>query len=261
MAKAFPGVEILATAIDNVKHNDYHKVWRGKIPYILISLTLVWLTALAFFRNVDRDKVTTIFSGSQIGLLVLSYLAINFTHTYLDFTGPITWAIMYFSVAKIYALANARAMQRLLAHDVESGKKGTAILLMPIVIESALPLSEAMLKKLQHKIERTLKNSASVEVLKGTQSGIWGLFSDIITVSWAMPHDNEDEATKSQTAANALGEQLKSLLDDVGLPDDASARYIVHNSVLNTDKPIASQWRILFAQAIIKLEMLKSEKT
>ncbi|MDD2832389.1 MAG: CHASE2 domain-containing protein [Methylotenera sp.] len=261
MAKAFPGVEILATAIDNVKHNDYLKVWRGKIPYILISLTLVWLTALAFFRNVDRDKVTTIFSGSQIGLLVLSYLAINFTHTYLDFTGPITWAIMYFSVAKIYALANARAMQRLLAHDVESGKKGTAILLMPIVIESALPLSEAMLKKLQHKIERTLKNSASVEVLKGTQSGIWGLFADIITVSWAMPHDNEAEATKSQTAANALGEQLKSLLDDVGLPDDASARYIVHNSVLNTDKPIASQWRILFAQAIIKLEMLKSEKT
>ncbi|MDP3679024.1 MAG: CHASE2 domain-containing protein, partial [Methylotenera sp.] len=61
MAKAFPGVEILATAIDNVKHNDYLKVWRGRIPYILISLTLVWLTALAFFRNVDRDKVNTIF--------------------------------------------------------------------------------------------------------------------------------------------------------------------------------------------------------
>jgi CHASE2 domain-containing sensor protein len=81
MAKAHPGVEILATAIDNVKHDDYLKVWRGKTPYIFMSLSLIWLTALAFFRNVDRDKVTTIFSSSQIILITLSYLAIKFTNT------------------------------------------------------------------------------------------------------------------------------------------------------------------------------------
>jgi CHASE2 domain-containing sensor protein len=259
MAKAFPGVEILATAIDNVKHNDYLKVWRGRIPYILISLTLVWLTALAFFRNVDRDKVTAIFSSSQIGLLVLSYLAINFTNTYLDFTGPIAWAIMYFSVAKIYALANARAMQRLLANDVESGKKGAAILLMPIVIDSTLPLSDGMLKKLQHKVEQELQQAATVEILKGTQSGIWGLFTDIITISWAYQHDNEAEAEKAQQDATQLGLKLKSLLQNIGMPNDATVRYILHASTLNTEKPMASQWRTLFAQAIIKLEVLERE--
>ncbi|OGV77783.1 MAG: molecular chaperone TorD [Methylotenera sp. RIFCSPLOWO2_02_FULL_45_14] len=261
MAKAFPGVEILATAIDNVKHNDYLKVWRGRIPYILISLTLVWLTALAFFRNVDRDKVNTIFSSSQIGLLVLSYLAINFTNTYLDFTGPIAWAIMYFSVAKTYALANARAMQRLLANDVESGKKGAAILLMPIVINSTLSLSDGMLKKLQHKIEQVLQQAATVEILKGTQSGIWGLFTDIITISWAYPHDNEVEATKTQQDATQLGLKLKPLLQNIGMPNDATVRYVLYVSTLNTEKPMASQWRALFAQAIIKLEMLESEQS
>jgi CHASE2 domain-containing sensor protein len=259
MAKAFPGVEILATAIDNVKHNDYLKVWRGSIPYILISLTLVWLTALAFFRNVDRDKVMTIFSSSQIGLLALSYLAINFTHTYLDFTGPITWAVMYFSVAKIYALANARAMQRLLANDVESGKKGAAILLMPIVIDSTLPLSDSMLKKLQHNIEQALQQTATVEILKGTQSGIWGLFADIITVSWAYPHDNDIEAAKAQQDAVQLGFKLNPLLQNIGLPNTATVRYVLHASTLNTEKPMASQWRALFAQAIIKLDMLERE--
>ena len=110
MAKAHPGVEILATAIDNVRHNDDLKVWRGKVPYILISLMLIWLTALAFYRNLDRDKLTTVFSSSQVTLLALSYTVINLTNTYLDFTGPITWAVMYFSVAKIYALANDRAI-------------------------------------------------------------------------------------------------------------------------------------------------------
>lgn len=255
MAKAHPGVEILATAIDNVKHNDYLKVWRGKTPYILMSLLLIWLTALAFYRNVDRDKVTTVFSGSQIGLLALSYLAINLTNTYLDFTGPITWAIMYFSVAKIYALANDRAMQRILASDVESGKRGAAILLMPMVIESKEVLSDGLLKKLQHKVERHLTQGARVEILKGTQSGIWGLFTDMMVVSWAFPHDNQHEAKKAQQDATQLGAQLNNLLQSIGMPSGTAVRYVQHTGMLNTEKPLASQWRALFAQAMIKLEM------
>jgi adenylate cyclase len=174
MAKEFPGVEILATAIDNVKHVDYLRVWRGKVPYVLMSLILIWLTAFAFYSNVDHDKVTKIFSSSQITLLGLSYITLNFTYTYLDITGPITWAIMYFSVAKIYALANDRAMQRLLANDIESGKKGAAILLMPIVIDSEVPFSDNTLKILRKNITQRCALPATVEILKGTQSGIWG---------------------------------------------------------------------------------------
>lgn len=259
MAKAHPGVEILATAIDNVKHDDYLKVWRGKTPYILVSLALIWLTAMAFFRNVDRDKVTTIFSSSQIILITLSYLAINFTNTYLDLTGPIAWAIMYFSVAKIYALANDRAMQRLLANDVESGKKGAAILLMPIMFETREPLSDSILKKLQHKIEQEIQQQGTVEILKGTQSGIWGLFSDMIIVSWAYRHDDEATATKTEQAAKQLGEQLSRLIQSTGIPANTTARYILHAGALNTEKPMANQWRGLFAQAIIKLDILEGE--
>jgi len=260
MAKAHPGVEILATAIDNVKHNDYLHVWRGKTPYILISLLLIWLTAFAFYRNVDRDKVTTIFSSSQIGLLTLSYLAINFTNTYLDITGPITWAVMYFSVAKIYALANDRAMQRLLANDIESGKKGAAVLLMPIMIENKESFSDGMLKKVQHKIERHLQMPATVEFLKGTQSGIWGLFGDMITVSWAYSKNDAAAAAKVMQDANQLGLQLKTLLQNTGMPDGTAVRYIQHLGTLNADKPMDSQWRGLFAQAIIKLDILERDQ-
>lgn len=260
MAKAHPGVEILATAIDNVRHNDDLKVWRGRIPYVLMSLTLIWLTALAFFRNMDRDKLTTVFSSSQITLLVLSYTAINLTNTYLDFTGPITWAVMYFSVAKIYALANDRAMQRILASDVESGKKGSSILLMPIIIESQFPFTDSMLKKLRHTIELQLQRPATVEFLKGTQSGIWGLFSDMIVASWAYAHDDDDEAAKVQQDASALGAQLSHLLQNSGMPDDVKVRYTQHIGALNTEKPMASQWRGLFAQAVIKLDILEREQ-
>jgi CHASE2 domain-containing sensor protein len=257
MAKAHPGVEILATAIDNVKHNDYLHVWRGKTPYILMSLLLVWLTAFAFYRNVDRDRVTTIFSGSQISLLALSYLAINLSNTYLDFTGPITWAVIYFSVAKIYALANDRAMQRMLANDIDSGRKGASILIMPILIESKETLSDGILKKLQHKIEKQLQTPASVEILKGTQSGIWGLFSDIITVSWAYRHNDDGEVAMVKQDADQLSLQLNTLLQEIGLPIGIGVRYTQHCGTLSADKPMANQWRGLFAQAIIKLDILE----
>jgi adenylate cyclase len=212
----------------------------------------------AFYSNVDHDKVTKIFSSSQITLLGLSYITLNFTYTYLDITGPITWAIMYFSVAKIYALANDRAMQRLLANDIESGKKGAAILLMPIVIDSEVPFSDNTLKILRKNITQRCALPATVEILKGTQSGIWGLFTDMITVSWAYPHDNAIEAEKVNSDATQLGLQLKTILQNTGVPNGTTVRYTHHTGVLNAEKAMDSQWRGLFAQAIIKLDILEN---
>lgn len=269
IAKAHPGVEILATAIDNVKHRDYLKVWRGKTPYILMSLLLVWLTAFAFYQNIDRDKLIKIFGSSQIGLLALSYLVINFTNTYLDITGPITWAILYFSVAKIYALANERAMQRILASDVASGKRGASVLLMPISVESEESLSDNMLKKLQQSFQQHCHQPATVEILKGTQSGIWGLFSDIITVTWAFDSTDATQTSKVKADAEQLGLQGKAIIQSLGMPNNTSVRYvhhaghIGHEDSLNNDpakgqcSELSSQWRGLFAQAILKLDVLE----
>jgi len=263
IAKAHPGVEILATAIDNVKHADYLKVWRGKIPYILMSLVLVWLTATAFYRSVDRDKLITLFSLSQIGLLAISFATINFTNTYLDITGPITWAILYFSIAKIYSFANERAMQRILASNVTSGAHGSAILMMPISLENQESLSDSQLKKIQQAIRATTRHNPNVDILKGSQSGIWGLFSDLITVSWAYQPEDAKASENTQQEANQLASQLKTIAQTLGLPNDGVIRYSQHTGAIHTDNisadQLSSQWRGLFAQAILKLDVLESE--
>lgn len=275
MAKAHPGVEILATAIDNLNQKDYLKVWRGKMPYVLMSLLLIWATAIAMFRNVDRDRVNTLFSSSQIGLLVASYLAMNFTDTYLDFTAPITWAVIYFSVAKIYALANDRVMQRMFTSDVEMGKKGSSILLMPIAIEGDEPLSENKVKKFQRRLQQHCRLNASVQGLKGTQTGIWGLFSDVIIVSWTYHAEDAKELQLVKEDSEQLAAALKTLPHVLGLPISSRLRYALHEGKLNMNPQelveaglkdgtkddlsdighdLASQWRRLFAEALIKLE-------
>jgi adenylate cyclase len=254
MAKIYPGVEILATSIDNIKHGDYLHVWRGAFSYILFSLLMIWLTAAAFFRQADRDKLNKIFSGSQIGLLIFSYVTINITNTYLDLSGPIIWAIGYFSVAKVYALANDLALQRWLAFGVPPGEGKTQALIMPVLVESQEPLGEALLKKMKRKMELCCKTPNNIDILKGSQSGVWGLFGDMIIISWTFAEKQPQYGEEASRDAERLAGQLSSMLIDIGLPASTKVRHIMHQGGLSGELPLASQWRSLFAQAVIRLE-------
>ncbi len=256
MDKQFPGVEILATAIDNVKHGDYLKVWRGKTPYVFLSLLLIWLTTLAFYLKVDRDKFNSIFTGSQIGLLVLSYIAINISNTYLDLTAPILWAVALFGIAKIYALATDRALQRWLAFGVKSDAAEHSVLMMPILVESKEALSDALLKKLKREIELSSKTPNSIEIMHGTQSGIWGLFGDMVVVSWLFASNHDEYAASAKQDAQAISEQLPHIIAKLGLPNTTATRCALHEGTLANQQAIslASQWRRLFAQAVLQLE-------
>jgi adenylate cyclase len=257
MAKTHPGVEILATAIDNVKHNDYLWVWRGTLPYLLISLFMIWATTLAFYINVDRDRFNKVFSTSQIGLLVLSYIGINVTNAYLDFTGPITWAVAYFSIAKVYALATDRALQRWLAYGVKADEGGTHVLIMPILVESSEPLGDSLLKKLKRQLELSSTTPNNIEVIKGVQGGIWGLFTDMAVVSWSYAETRSEYAQQARHDADQLAQKLPGILQDLGLPAETQVRHTQHEGVFAVGHPIASQWRSLFAQAVIKLEHIE----
>lgn len=261
MDKQFPGVEILATALDNSMHQDYLKVWRGKLPYILLSLLLVWITTLAFYFKVDRDRFNGVFTGSQIGLLVLSYLAINLFHTYLDLTAPIFWAVAYFGVAKIYALATDRALQRWLAFGLTSNSHALEVLLMPIAIESRETLGDAVMKRIRREIEQACRTPTQIDILTGTQSGIWGLFGDMVMVSWQYAPETTYREVAHQDAQQ-LAAQLQTLLNHLSLPGQPVVRYAMHQGkIANNASKLAAQWRILFAQAMIQLEMADVSNT
>lgn len=262
MDKQFPGVEILATAIDNAKHGDYLKVWRGKTPYVLLSLLLIWATTLAFYFKVDRDKFNSIFTGGQVGLLAVSYIGINVSNTYLDLTAPILWAVALFGIAKIYALATDRALQRWLAFGVTSDAAESHVLIMPIIIESDEPLSSALLKKLKREIELTSKTPNNIEIMHGTQSGIWGLFADMVVVSWIFADSKAEYGAAANEDAQTIAARLTTFIKSLGLPNETITRYALHEGKLinHASATLASQWRTLFAQAVIKLEHEKNSE-
>lgn len=247
MARIFPGVEILATAIDNLKHNDPLRVWRGATPYVLLALLLVWVTAGAFFRNVERERFDTIFGFSQLGLLAVSYIGLNISNLYLDLTGPVTWAVAYFSIAKIYALATERAMQRELSFSPTNNTADTDVALMLILLETRFPLTDANLKNLAKSLETMTGIPRKVEFLKGTQTGIWGLFGDMLLVTWkTSPAQVEADALKLADALPAIIKRQRFAIE--------ATRHTLLQSQLGHAQDTASQWRTLFAQAIYQLE-------
>ncbi len=246
MAKVYPGVEILATAIDNLKNGDHLRIWRGATPYVLLSLLLVWLTAWAFYRNLERDRFDKLFGFSQIGLLGISYAGLNLANTYIDLTGPVTWAVAYFSVAKIYALATERAQQRQLASMASPDGNGRQVSLMAVLLETRYPLGDAAMKRLARGLENMPGTPRRVETLKGTQTGLWGLFGETLLISWS-----HDFATAQQDAEQVIA-ALPRLLRQSGL--SASIRHHMLQTTLDPARDGAQQWRRLFAQTLQQLE-------
>jgi len=254
MAKTHPGVEILATAIDNLKHGDHLKFWRGATPYVLMSLLVIWLTAGAFYREIERDRFARLFGMSQLLLLAVSYIGVSFADTYIDLSAPVTWAVAYFSIAKIYAMATDRAMQSVLAMEVPSSMAGTQAVVMPVLFETREPLGDTLLKRIRRVVENEAKLPCSVGVLRGTQAGIWGLFGDMLAITWSLPPQDTHDTSAIQKEAQRLIERLPAILLQQGVPARIGFRHVVHAGTLNNSSDAAPQWRILFAQAILRLE-------
>jgi hypothetical protein len=96
--------------------------------------------------------------------------------------------------------------------------------------------------------------------LHGTQSGIWGLFGDMLVVNWMYADSKKEYEASAKQDAQAISTQLPTLIAGIGLPNNTVTRYALHEgklvaqSTTNAQPSLASQWRSLFAQAVIKLE-------
>jgi hypothetical protein len=157
-------------------------------------------------------------------------------------------------VAKIYALATDRALQRGLAFGGKAGVGGAQVLIMPVLVESIEPLDYKLLKKLKRQMELACRRSNNVDFLRGIQTGIWGLFGDMIVVSWTYAGTDAEQTEQAREDAEQLAGQLPALLKRIGLPGDTQVHCAVHEGELTGDS-LGDQWRSLFAQAVLKLEM------
>jgi CHASE2 domain-containing sensor protein len=101
LARIHPGVEILATAIDNFKNGD---ALHERPAWVMIgaALLLIWGMAIALYNQIHIDVFDKVFGVLQAGLVLIAYAVVNLSAWYLDTSAPLSLGVMYFTVARIY---------------------------------------------------------------------------------------------------------------------------------------------------------------
>ena len=249
MSRLHPGVEILATAIDNMKRGDYLRYPEGRALYPLLSFLIVWTVAWAFFRDLRHDMIDSLFGASQFILLAVSYASINFTNTYINLTGPVTVGLAYFTIARFYATATSKALETSsLRVSEERGGDLAAFLLLIRVGESEHAVSESALKNIHRRLRKSGAMAKSVEMLKGHQEGIWALFEQTLAVSWVVPA--QDQAARARVAKDIenVTASLDAILSKYAGPDKR-VTWFLQQGRISGGKEAREGWRTLFAEA------------
>jgi adenylate cyclase len=252
LSRTHPGVEILATAIDNLRHKDYLRFPEGRLLYPLLTLAILWATAWSFYRDIGREKIDRLFGASQVILVGVSYASINFSDTYINLTGPVTVGIAFFTAARVYAAATDRALERSVVRDTltHRGNLQAGVLLIRIA-----GLGEKPLERVRRGLERRGTELKSVELLKGQQRGIWGLLENTLAISWALPM--QQGAARIARDAEAMTIALTELLRRY---PGATAAWHLRQGTIAGGERAWNEWRGLLADALLGCHEQKSQR-
>lgn len=253
IAREFPGVEILATAIDNLARRDWIRTPSTSLTNALVALLIVWATAIALYPNPDSDRFTRVFGLSQMALLAFSYATINVTSYFLNLAGPVFLGLIYISMARVYSFATARALEKsAVTQTLAASQDGGATLLL-VQLRGAEPgVSAGFLKRLCRALVAIGAEPKDVEVIKGRQRGVWGLFDATVTVSWAYPLSDDPRCARVRADVQVVRERLPELVARLRVNDETVAAVSVAHGALGspTESEVRARWRRLFAEAL-----------
>ena len=257
MDRQFPGVEIIATAIDNLLHNDFLRVPEARLFNIFLALLIIWSSAIALYRNVAPEKLNPLFGASQFLLIGISYATINLWTTYINLTGPVLFGVFYFSIARLYTLAARKALEKT---AVTYSRASTGELYAALLLLKADGYSEADGEKTAAEIRRRLGRSGirsmSVETLKGGQRGLWGLLEGMVAISWTCPADDSARRESIMKEMESLTEPIeKKKITNTAHQTD---HFIFQDDLIDGGEKAADGWTVLLGEALRRWDKLKN---
>ena len=251
MSRMHPGVEVLTTAIDNFKHGDSLRFPEGRIWNLLITLFIIWFTAWAFYREDGRGNIDKLFGLSQVILIGFSFASINFTDTYINLAGPVTLGIAYFTLARLYATATDQALEQNMVRATlkHTGNVQATLLLIRFDSKQNV-ITTSVLEKIRLGLKHIGSPHKSLEVMSGTQKGLWGLFENVIAVSWIANEVDEVAQQDVDTDLALVLNSLKPLLGKFLLNVENATNDVVHQGMIPGGEQAIEGWRLLFAEAL-----------
>jgi adenylate cyclase len=236
MASLYPGMEILATAIDNLKNGRaMHRADEGFATGL--ALLLVALLSIAFMRGKHALKIGLGLLAATLALLLASYLAVAGL-SLLPVLSPLllAWACYFVFALREYLrerqsrqqavqmfsrFVNPHVVKELLAHGGLSGAgESRQITILFSDIRGFTTLSE---KRTPQQVVDLLNRyfTLQVEVVFRHGGSLDKFIGDCIMAFWGAPLDDAEHARHAVEAALEMGEVLQRFKKELG-EEDAS---------------------------------------
>jgi CHASE2 domain-containing sensor protein len=201
MARIHPGVEILATAIDNFQHGDYLRE-RPKWVMKLAALLLIWSMAIALYRQTRIEVFDTVFGALQGGLVVLAFAVVNLSSWYLDASAPLSLGLAYFTLARVYYGLSRKWLANSRVQDMAGLARGQRLLaVLAVRLEGSSAAQRRRLKAdVDQLVARSRHDAGRIVDLIEDPGFVQKVFADVMLVYWLL----EDVQTDWQQDADLI---------------------------------------------------------
>ena len=206
IAHIHPGVEILATAIDNFRHGDYlHE--RPAWVMSLVALLLIWGMALALYKQVRIEVFDKVFGVLQAALVGLAFVVLNLSHWYIDTSAPLSLGLMYFAICRVYWglshkwLADGQVRSLSLTHQ---GQRLLGV--MAVRLDRTQGQERRRLKgHIDTLVAQSKVGAARISQMVEDPGFVQSVFEDVMLVYWLTPDPHAPWQDEAQHMREALG--------------------------------------------------------
>ena len=207
MARIHPGVEILATAIDNFKNGDYLRE-RPRWVMLLAALLLIWSMAIALYRQTRIEVFDKVFGVLQAGLVAIAYVTLNLSDWYLDTSAPLSLGLLYFALARVYYGLSRQWLANAQVRDINTQGSGQRLLAVLAIrwVGSTAQERRALKGDLDHLVARSELQAGRISNLIEDPGLVQSVFADSMLVYWLCEDLQADWQTDAAQLTRALRE-------------------------------------------------------
>ena len=233
LGSTYPGVEILATALDNLARGD----WLREVPRPAtapLALALIGLLAFGFARNIGAQRLLIALTALSLAVIGLSWLVLALD-TFVPVFGALTFGWAYYLVATGIAYAQERARRlrtasmfmrfldaRVVAELIDQGEfdyrkaaEARAVSVLFSDIRGFTALSEVTTPEAVVSLLNTYF-SHQVGVIFAHAGTLDKFIGDAIMAFWGAPVAHPDHAARAVAAALEMSAALEELRGELG---------------------------------------------